>query len=82
MKTSINKIIGVGNLSNSKVIHALKKAGSGYSSSSSYGISICDEYIDPPIRKELTINNITCKRCLRILKINTDFIKKEEFMIR
>lgn len=71
----MNIIDGVGNLSDSKIIHALRK------SQYNYGRSICNCYIHTYIKKELTLMDITCKRCLKILKLDVNFIKEEEFTI-
>lgn len=49
----MNVIDGVGNLRDSKTIHALRK------SEYNYGRSICNCYIHTYIKKELTLMDIT-----------------------
>jgi hypothetical protein len=75
------KVDGCGKIFTGKVVHALIKYGSLYKPK---GRSICDWFITVEFKNIKTkdfINDITCKRCLRILKFNETFITEEEFKI-
>jgi hypothetical protein len=80
------KVDGCGKIFTGKVVHALK-CGSLDCGNTHYkpkGRSICDWFITVEFKNIKTkdfINDITCKRCLRILKFNETFITEEEFKI-
>lgn len=73
-------IVGFGGLKNSRTIHALEKEFH-LSKNIIEGRSICNWYLRLYIKKELTIADVNCKRCLKILGLNEEFIKKDEFEV-
>lgn len=76
----LRNIIGYGKYHGGEFkIHALYQDNREWTTKR--GKPICDTYASMIIQKRLGIKDVTCKRCLRILKIDQNFIKKDEFMI-